>query len=139
LRDDREWEALPYLAFGKILSEQWTLQSSARLKLSLEDSDHSSAELGAVVHWVHSNWGRGIFPGLEVIAEVPFETDQGSRQLDAVQFSVIPQARIGLNKRGNIALNAGLELPVNDTFRYDWRAYVFFIWDFADGGLFDGW
>jgi mono/diheme cytochrome c family protein len=139
MRDDREWEALPYLAFGKILSEQWTLQSSARLKLSLEDSDHSSAELGAVVHWVHSNWGRSIFPGLEVIAEVPFERDQGSRELDAVQFSLIPQARIGLNKRGNIALNAGLELPVNDTYRYDWRAYVFFIWDFADGGLFDGW
>jgi hypothetical protein len=57
----------------------------------------------------------------------------------AVQWSIIPQARIGLNKRGNIALNAGLELPLNDDYRYDWRAYVFFIWDFADGGLFDGW
>ncbi|MGK2926035.1 MAG: hypothetical protein ACSLE2_10470 [Lysobacterales bacterium] len=56
-----------------------------------------------------------------------------------MQFSVLPEARIGLNKRGNIALNAGLELPVNDTDRYDWRAYVYFIWDFADGGLFEGW
>jgi hypothetical protein len=56
-----------------------------------------------------------------------------------VQWSLIPQARFGLNKRGNIALNAGLELPLNDDYRYDWRFYVFFIWDFADGGLFDGW
>jgi hypothetical protein len=43
------------------------------------------------------------------------------------------------NKRGNIALNTGLELPLNDHDRYDWRAYVYFIWDFADGGLFEGW
>ena len=53
---------------------------------------------------------------------------------------MLPQARIGLNKRGNIALNAGVELPLNDRDdRYDWRIYVYFIWDFADGGLFDGW
>ena len=56
-----------------------------------------------------------------------------------MQWSAIPQARIGLNKRGNIALNAGVELPLNDDYRYDWRAYVYFIWDFADGGLFEGW
>jgi hypothetical protein len=30
-------------------------------------------------------------------------------------------------------------LPLNDDYRYDWRVYVYFIWDFADGGLFDGW
>ena len=59
---------------------------------------------------------------------------------NAVQWSVLPQARIGLNRRGNIALNAGVELPLNDRDgRYDWRAYVYFIWDFADGGLFEGW
>jgi mono/diheme cytochrome c family protein len=139
LRNDREWEALPYLAFGKLLNEDWTLQSSARLKLSLEDSDHSSAEFGAVVHWVHTNWPRSVFPGLEVVAEVPFERGTGNPRPDAVQFTVLPQARIGLNKRGNIALHVGLELPVNDTYRYDWRAYAYFIWDFADGGLFDGW
>ena len=37
------------------------------------------------------------------------------------------------------ALNVGVELPVNDTDRYDWRGYIYFIWDFADGGLFEGW
>jgi hypothetical protein len=39
---------------------------------------------------------RWVFPALELIAEVPF-------------------------KRGNIALNAGVELPLNDRDRYDWR------------------
>ncbi len=139
LNHDAHWEVLPYLAFGKILNEQWTLQSSGRLKLDVEDSDKSSAELAGIVHWLHTEKPRSVFPALELVAEVPFERGSGPDRKDAVQWSVLPQARIGLNKRGNIALNAGLELPLNDRERYDWRAYVYFIWDFADGGLFEGW
>jgi mono/diheme cytochrome c family protein len=139
LNSEADWELLPYLAFGKILNEHWTLQSSSRLKLDLEDSDQSSAEFAGVVHWLHTEKPRSIFPGLELVAEVPFERGSGPDRKDAVQWSVLPQARIGLNKRGNIALNTGLELPLNDHDRYDWRAYVYFIWDFADGGLFEGW
>jgi len=133
------WEVLPYLAFGKILNEQWTLQSSGRLKLDVEDSDESSAEFAGIVHWLHTEKPRSVFPALELVAEVPFERGSGPDRKDAVQWSVLPQARIGLNKRGNIALNTGLELPLNDRERYDWRVYVYFIWDFADGGLFEGW
>jgi len=140
LNSGANWEFLPYLAFGKLLSPNWTLQGSGRLKFDLEDSDGSSAELASIVHWVHSDWGRAVFPALEVVAEIPFERGSGPNRKDAIQWSLLPQARIGLNKRGNIALNAGVELPLNDTDRrYDWRAYVYFIWDFADGGLFDGW
>lgn len=136
LRDDREWEVLPYLALGKVLGEQWTLQGSARLKMSLEDVDHSSAEFAGAVHWVPSIWPRGVFPGLEVVAEVPFDRGAGA---DSVQVSVVPQMRIGLSKRGHVALNLGVEVPVNDSWRYDWRGYVYLIWDIADGGFFDGW
>ena len=139
LNSSANWEFLPYLAFGKILSEAWTLQGSGRLKLDLEDSDKSSAEFAGIVHWVDAPRPRWVFPALELIAEVPFKRGSGDDRTDAVQFSILPQARIGLNKRGNIALNAGIELPLNDRDRYDWRLYVYFIWDFADGGLFEGW
>ena len=139
MNSDAHWEVLPYLAFGKILGEEWTLQSSGCLKLDVENSDNSSAEFAGVVHWVHSQKPRSVFPALELVAEVPFERGVGPDRKDAVQFSILPQARIGLNKRGNIALNAGLELPLNDKDRYEWRAYFYFIWDFADGGLFEGW
>ena len=134
-----EWELLPYLAFGKILGDAWTLQGSGRLKLSLEDSDHSSAEFASIVHWVHSPWPRNVFPALELVAEVPFERGSGPNRKASVQWSALPQVRIGLNKRGHVALNAGVELPLNDRDRYDWRAYLYLIWDFADGGFFEGW
>ncbi len=134
-----DWELLPYLAFGKILSDEWTLQASGRLKLNLDNSDKSSAEFAGIVHWVHTQKGRAVFPGLELVAEVPFGRGIGPGRIDSVQFSALPQLRIGLNKRGNIALNTGVELPLNDRERYDWRVYTFLIWDFADGGFFEGW
>jgi mono/diheme cytochrome c family protein len=133
------WEFLPYLAFGKILGPNWTLQGSGRLKMDLEDSDHSSAEFAAIVHWVHTDWPRRVFPALEVVAETPFERGDGPGREDAVQWSVLPQVRIGLSKRGHVAINAGVELPLNERDRYDWRAYLYLIWDFADGGFFEAW
>lgn len=139
MNSDEPWEVLPYLAFGKILSDQWTLQGSGRLKLDVENSDHSSGELAAIVHWVHSPWPRNVFPALEVVGEVPFERGSGAERKAAVQWSALPQVRIGLSKLGHVALNAGVELPLNDRDRYDWRAYVYLIWDFADGGFFDAW
>lgn len=139
LASEEDWELLPYLALGKVLGDQWTLQSSARLKLNLDDSDGNVAEFAGILHWVHTQQPRSVFPALEVIAEVPFHRGSGQYRKDTVQWSLIPQARIGLSKRGHVALNAGVELPVNDTWRYDWRAYVFLIWDFADGGFFEGW
>ena len=139
LNSDAHWEFLPYIAVGKIINDDFTFQGSGRLKLDLEDSDNSSAEFAGVVHWTHTTLPRNVFPALEVVAEMPFERGTGSARKDTVQVSLLPQARIGLNKRGNIALNVGVELPVNDTDRYDWRGYVYFIWDFADGGLLEGW
>jgi hypothetical protein len=73
------------------------------------------------------------------VAEVPFETGTGPGKKSSVQWSVLPQVRIGLTKRGHVAINAGVELPLNDRERYDWRAYAYLIWDFADGGFFEGW
>jgi mono/diheme cytochrome c family protein len=136
LSGDEDWEFLPYLAFGRIIGDQWTFQGSSRLKLNLDNSDKSSAEFAGIAHWVHTPWPRTVFPALEVVAEVPFERSGGE---SAIQVSVLPQMRIGLNKRGHVALNAGVELPLNDRDRYDWRAYVFLIWDFGDGGFLEGW
>lgn len=139
MNNGAEWELLPYLAFGKIINDSVTFQGSARLKMSLEDSDHSSAEFAGIVHWTHTPLPRNVFPAMEVVAEVPFERGTGAGRKESVQYSVVPQMRIGLNKRGHVALNLGVELPLNDKERHDWRAQVFLIWDFADGGFFEGW
>jgi hypothetical protein len=65
---------------------------------------------------------------------VPFEDGGG----DTVQWTVVPQLRIGLTRGGHVALNLGAEIPLSDQ-PYDWRAHLTLLWDFADGGFFKGW
>ncbi|MGQ0833996.1 MAG: c-type cytochrome [Gammaproteobacteria bacterium] len=127
-------EIIPYLAFAKELNAQATLQTSARAILPTDELDQGALELAGIVHWIWSDWPRRVFPALELTATTPFE--RGSS--DAVQFTVLPQIRIGLTRGGHVALNLGAEVPLSDQ-AYDYRAHLTLLWDFADGGFFQGW
>jgi mono/diheme cytochrome c family protein len=49
---------------------------------------------------------------------------------------VTPQVYKGLSKRGHLALAVGAQIPVaGDTDPFDYRLLAFFLWDYADGGL----
>lgn len=132
-------ELLPYLAVGKILSDQFTFQGSSRAKLPIDDIDQGSIELSGIVHWTHTPRPRSIFPALEFTAEFPLDRGSGANRTDFVHTSLTPQARIGLSKRGHVAMNLGVEIPLNETDRFDYRGYMFLIWDFADGMFWEGW
>ena len=99
----------------------------------MEGVSDGAAELAGIVHYVHSPWPRRVYPGLEVVAEQPFRSSNGD-----LEWSVMPQVRIGLTKGGHVALNLGIELPLSDQ-SWDERYYVTLLWDFADGGFFKGW
>lgn len=131
--EDGDGELQPYLAYGRILSDNWILQSSLRLKLPFDDSSDGSAELAGIVHYVHSPWPRRVFPGLEIVAEKPFHSSNGD-----LEWSALPQVRLGLTKGGHVALNVGVELPLSDQ-SWDERYHITVLWDFADGGVFKGW
>jgi Cytochrome c len=132
-------EFIPYVAAAKRLTKTLTIQGTARSTLPFEKFSDGNVELSSVVHWSPSPWPRSISPGLELVASFPIERGTGVSSKSFSQVSLIPQAQIGLNKRGHIMLNLGAEIPLNDTERYDYRGYAYLIWDFADGGLFDGW
>ncbi len=127
---------IPFLAFGRILGPAWTFQGSARAKLPVSDLDDGSAELAGIIHWTHSPWPRNVFPGMEVVAEIPFDRPSGT---DFAQFSLIPQARLGLTKGGHVALNFGVQIPVNERDRFDTVLQMNLLWDFADGPFWQGW
>ena len=138
-RDASSDEVIPFVAFGKGLSDTVTFQGITRANLPVDDVSHGSLELSGVVHWIPSLWPRSIKPGLEVVSSFPLDRGSGAGRKDFALVSLIPQAQIGLNKRGHVMLNAAFEVPVNETERYDYRGYLYLIWDFADGGLFEGW
>ena len=126
-------ELQSYLAYGRVLSDAWIFQSSLRLKFPFEGASDGEAELAGIVHWVHTPWPRRIFPALEVTATNPFRSRNGD-----LEWTVLPQARIGLTRGGHVALNLGVEVPLSDQ-TWDTRYYVTLLWDFADGSFFQGW
>lgn len=127
-------ELIPFLAWAQVLSPKSTFQASARAVLPFDDVDAGALELAGVVHYTWSELPQSVFPALELTATAPFEDGGGDR----VQFTVVPQIRIGLTRGGHVALNLGAEFPLSDQ-QYDWRAHLTLLWDFADGGFFQGW
>ncbi len=136
---DDSVEMLPYLALGKILNDEWTLQGSVRAKLPVDNVGDGEMEISGIAHWVHTPWSRAVFPGLEFTTEIPLDRGNGTDGTDFSHWSVTPQVRIGLTRGGHVALNLGVELPLNETGRYDWRGLAYLIWDFADGPFWSGW
>ena len=131
-----EEEFLPYLAFGRILNADFTFQGHARAKLPFDDFGDGSFEVAGIIHWTHSPWPRNVFPGLEVVVDIPFEDPPNT---DFAEVSVIPQARIGLTKGGHVALNLGVQIPVTERDRFEYVAQMNLLWDFADGPFWKGW
>jgi mono/diheme cytochrome c family protein len=130
---DGDGELQTYLAYGRVLSDEWIFQSSLRLKFPFEGASDGEAELAGIVHWVHSPWPRRVYPGLEFTATNPFRSSNGD-----LEWTVLPQVRIGLTRGGHVALNLGVEVPMSDQ-DWDTRYNITLLWDFADGSFFQGW
>jgi len=54
-------------------------------------------------------------------------------------WDLVPQVQITLNTRQHVMLNAGWRFPLNDRTGRSSRFLVYVLWDWFDGGLFDGW
>jgi len=130
---DGDGELQTYFAFGTKLSPAWTFQSSLRFKFPLDKASDGEVELAGIVHYVHSPWPRNVFPALEVIATEPFRSRNGD-----LEWTAMPQVRIGLTRGGHVAMNLGVEIPLSGQ-SWDNQLYLTLLWDFADGGFFKGW
>jgi hypothetical protein len=127
-------EIIPYLAYGRRLADDWVFQSSGRVIVPVDDADQGEVELAGIVHYQWHPTARAMFPALELTAAVPFDAGDG----DSVQWTVLPQVRLGLTRGGHVALNFGVEFPLSDQ-SYDTRYHATLLWDFADGSFFKGW
>jgi hypothetical protein len=77
--------------------------------------------------------GRAWSPMVELLAVREFE--EGA----TVHWDVVPQMQVTLNQRQHIMLNAGVQLPLNDRQGRGKRFIAYLLWDWWDGGFFEGW
>jgi mono/diheme cytochrome c family protein len=77
--------------------------------------------------------GRLWSPMFEVVSDRDF-VEGASANVD-----VVPQFQVTLNRRQHVRVNVGLQLPVTNTEGRSKQIVCYFLWDWFDGGLFEGW
>ena len=55
------------------------------------------------------------------------------------KIDLVPQCQLSLNTRQHILFNIGARVPVAETAGRDVQLVFYLLWDWFDGGFFDGW
>ncbi|MDX1393333.1 MAG: cytochrome c [Gemmatimonadota bacterium] len=128
----------PFATFGQVLPADAFAHFQAGTEIPLDTDDgrvHTEWFWRAVLGktWTSGEFGRAWSPMVELLGAHEVEDGAG------VDWDLVPQIQITLNARQHIMLNLGVQLPLNDTDERPTRFMFYFLWDWFDGGLFDGW
>ncbi len=66
----------------------------------------------------------------------------GQRDLERgarTQWDVIPELQVTLSARQHVRADLGYLIPVSDTAGRPRQIMLYVLWDWFDGGLFEGW
>ena len=78
-------------------------------------------------------WGRMWSPMLELVGQRDLE--DGAR----TEWDVLPEIQVTLSARQHVRADLGYRLPVSEKGDRPRQVMLYVLWDWADGGLFDGW
>jgi mono/diheme cytochrome c family protein len=77
--------------------------------------------------------GRLWSPMLEILA------NRELRDTAKTNLDLVPQFQVTLSQRQHVRANAGLQVPVTNTAGRSVQLVFYVLWDWFDGGLFEGW
>ena len=83
--------------------------------------------------FTQGRWGRAWTPMVEVQAKRDLEDGA------TASWDVVPQLQVTLNTRQHVMANVGVLVPMNETEARDVRLVAYLLWDWFDGGFFEGW
>ncbi len=127
----------PFLSYGQILPADFFLHSQLGAEFPAQ-SEKSESEaffrlaLGRTFTtggW----WGRAWSPMVELLASS--ELGSGAN----FYWDIMPQIQVTLNTRQHIMFNIGVRIPANHTSKRDIQVMAYLLWDWFDGGFFEGW
>ncbi len=126
----------PFVAYGQLLPSGFFLHSQAGAEFPF-DTDRAEqkafwrAALGR--SFEPQRFGRAWTPMLEVL---------GARKLisaEKSQWDLVPQMQVTLSRRQHIMFALGARIPVTDSGPRRTELMFYLLWDWFDGGLFNGW
>jgi mono/diheme cytochrome c family protein len=125
----------PYLAFGQILPAESFVQVQALAEFPLDRdlADEMAWRVAVGRTWSSGRFGRAWTPMVGIF---------GARELESgadVNWDLVPQFQVTLSTRQHVMANLGVRLPLNNTGARDTEVLFYILWDWFDGGFFDGW
>jgi len=126
-----------FASFGQVLPKGGFLQFQSGVELPTHTD-----EVNRAVFWrtvlgkslaPDSGRGRLWSPMVELLADR--ELASGER----INWDVVPQFQVTINRRQHIRANIGIRLPVNDFGPRSTQILFYLLWDTFDGGILDGW
>jgi hypothetical protein len=126
----------PFVAFGQILPADSFLQFQAGFELPFDTSiagREAFWRAAAGKSFAQGRFGRSWSPMVELLAARDLE-EQATTHWD-----LVPQMQVTLNKRQHLMINLGVRFPLNERTGRTTQAIAYFLWDWFDGGLLDGW
>ena len=125
----------PFVTYGQILPRDSFLQFQGGFELPSDRNRPDEAfwrtAIGTTL--TQGNFGRAWSPIVEIL---------GARDLEpgtTTAWDVLPQVQISLPTRQHVLLNVGVRVPLTDPGLRSTQIIVYLLWDWFDGGFFDGW
>ncbi len=124
------------LLYGQILPKAFFVQAQSGFGVPVDRAKAAREAFWRGVvgrSFTDGRFGRTWSPMLEVV---------GARELvngEPAQWDLVPQMQVTLSTRQHIRVAGGVQIPVTDTAARSTRVVTYFLWDWFDGGLFQGW
>ena len=124
-----------FLAVGKQLPKDFFLHSRAIYLMPLDGSADEAELHVAIGRAMTSNgpYGRQWNPMVEILGVRPLESAA------TTEWDWVPQLQFSINQRQHLLFNVGVRLPLTSRNSRDPQISAYFLWDWFDGGLGDGW
>ncbi len=126
----------PYVAYGQILPAGFFMQFQGGGAIPQDGAKSDEELFGRLAlgrSFFTGQWGRRWTPMVEFLATR--ELVSGADTL----YDVVPQFQVTLSDRQHVRLGLGARLPLNHTDTRDPQIALYLVWDWFDGGLFEGW
>jgi mono/diheme cytochrome c family protein len=126
----------PFVTFGQLLPADGFVQAQVGFELPTDTEKAEQEAFWRVAigkSFTQGRFGRSWSPMVELLAARELEVGA------TTDWDLVPQMQITLNQRQHLMINAGVRIPLNDRSGRSTQVITYFLWDWFDGGLRDGW
>lgn len=126
----------PFFAYGQIIPVLGFLHLQGGAEIAAETSQAEHEAFGRAAYgrtFTIGRFGRTVTPMVEALGKAPIEGDSD------IEWDVVPQMQITLSTRQHVRLDVGARIPVSQTDQRAIEVMTYLLWDWFDGGLFEGW